>query len=44
MLPSVGDFVQVRSRRWLVESVSESARFALIRLACIDDDALGPRN
>ena len=41
MRPSVGDFVRVRSRRWLVESVSESPKFPVVRLACIDDDAPG---
>lgn len=41
MLPSVGDFVRVRSRRWLVESGGEDAKFPVIRLACIDDDAAG---
>src|SRR5207302_8775842 len=43
-LPSVGDLVQVRSRRWLVEEILPSAKpghSAVIRLACADDDAQG---
>ncbi|MEQ8763230.1 MAG: DISARM system SNF2-like helicase DrmD [Planctomycetota bacterium] len=42
--PIVGDLVQVRSRRWLVEEVVESpapGQSALVRLACADDDAQG---
>jgi len=40
----VGDLVQVRSRRWLVEEVVEpekSDQTPLVRLACADDDAQG---
>ena len=43
-LPEVGELVQVRLRRWLVEEVVEPARpdaSPLIRLACADDDAQG---
>lgn len=43
-LPEVGELVQVRSRRWLVEEVVEAERpeaSALVRLACADDDAQG---
>ncbi len=37
--PDVGELVEVRSRRWLVEAVeSESGR---VSLACADDDAQG---
>lgn len=42
--PTVGELVQVRSRRWLVEEVIESetpGQSALVRLACADDDAQG---
>ena len=43
-LPEVGELVQVRSRRWLVEEVVEAEdprASALVRLACADDDAQG---
>ena len=43
-LPDVGELVQVRSRRWLVEEVAESSVVgvsALVRLACVDDDNQG---
>ena len=43
-LPEVGELVRVRSRRWLVEEVVESAEpghSAVVRLACADDDAQG---
>jgi len=43
-LPKVGELVQVRSRRWLVEEVvlaSHPHESPLIRLACADDDAQG---
>ena len=40
-LPAAGDFVEVRTRRWLVESVSGSESLVRARLACIDDDAQG---
>jgi len=42
--PEVGELVQVRSRRWLVEEVVLSAtpgQSSLVRLACADDDAQG---
>ena len=40
----VGELVQVRSRRWLVEEVVPSTPpgdSSLVRLACADDDAQG---
>ncbi len=43
-LPEVGDLVQVRSRRWLVEEVAQSTtpgNTAVVSLACADDDAQG---
>ena len=43
-LPEIGDLVQVRSRRWLVEEVVQPdvpAHSSLVRLACADDDAQG---
>ena len=43
-VPRVGELVQVRSRRWIVEEVvgSENPReSALARLACVDDDNQG---
>jgi len=43
-IPKIGDLVQVRSRRWLVEEVVPSkipGQSAVIRLACADDDAQG---
>ncbi|NWG14808.1 MAG: DEAD/DEAH box helicase [Acidobacteria bacterium] len=42
--PEVGELVQVRSRRWLVEEVKDPSRAedsAVVRLACADDDAQG---
>ena len=41
--PEVGELVQVRSRRWLVEAVESggSPKFPRVRLACADDDAQG---
>jgi superfamily II DNA or RNA helicase len=42
--PQVGELVQVRSRRWLVEEVIPSktpGESSLVRLACADDDAQG---
>jgi ERCC4-related helicase len=39
-----GDVVHVRSRRWLVEQVSEPTatwESPLVRLSCVEDDALG---
>ncbi len=43
-LPGVGELVQVRSRRWIVEEVAESqvpGESALVGLACVDDDNQG---
>jgi hypothetical protein len=43
-VPEVGDLVQVRSRRWLVEEIVHSTipgNTAVVRLACADDDAQG---
>jgi hypothetical protein len=40
-IPAAGDFVQVRTRSWLVESVTGEAALLRARLACIDDDAQG---
>ena len=42
--PEVGELVQVRSGRWLVEEVTQSeipSASALVTLACADDDAQG---
>lgn len=39
--PTAGDFVDLRTRRWLVESVSRGEASVRVRLACIDDDAQG---
>jgi superfamily II DNA or RNA helicase len=41
--PTAGDFVEVRTRRWLVESVIGEDALVRARLACIDDDAQGER-
>src|SRR5688572_10328680 len=43
-LPTPGELVNVRSRRWLVEEVVESptpGESAVVRLACADDDNQG---
>ncbi len=43
-LPEVGDLVQVRSRRWLVEEVVRPEtpnQSPIVGLACADDDAQG---
>jgi len=43
-IPEVGELVQVRSRRWLVEEVVHSptpGQSSRVRLACADDDAQG---
>ena len=41
-LPALGELVQVRSRRWLVEAVPErDADPRVVTLACADDDAQG---
>jgi hypothetical protein len=42
--PDVGELVQVRSRRWLVEEVVPApgpSQSALVKLSCADDDAQG---
>ena len=42
--PAVGELVQVRSRRWLVEEVFEPqgpGESLVVRLGCADDDAQG---
>jgi hypothetical protein len=40
--PQRGDFVRVRTRRWLVEEErSAGDKLATLRLACVDDDAQG---
>src|SRR5271163_4399280 len=39
--PQRGDFVRVRSRRWLVEDEPAIDGLRALRLACVDDDALG---
>ncbi len=42
--PQVGELVQVRSRRWIVEEVADSnnpVESARVRLACVDDDNQG---
>ncbi len=43
-LPELGDLVQVRSRRWLVEEVVQPEapnQSPIMGLACADDDAQG---
>jgi superfamily II DNA or RNA helicase/DNA-binding transcriptional regulator YiaG len=42
-IPTPGELVQVRSRRWLVEEVIDApaGQSARVRLACADDDAQG---
>ncbi len=39
--PQRGDFVRVRSRRWLVEDEPAIDGLKALRLACVDDDAQG---
>jgi hypothetical protein len=39
--PQPGEFVRVRSRRWLVEDGQSVEGLSALRLACIDDDAQG---
>ncbi len=40
--PLPGDFVEVRARRWLVESVDDGDEWLpVLSLSCIDDDAQG---
>ncbi len=40
--PEIGDFVEVRGRRWLVEGSDQlGSGLGALRLACIDDDAQG---
>ena len=41
LVPQRGDFVRVRSRRWLVEDGPPVEGLSALRLACIDDDAQG---
>src|SRR6202521_1447180 len=40
-VPQRGDFVRVRSRRWLVEDERPIDGLRTLRLACVDDDAQG---
>src|SRR5260221_2237026 len=40
-VPQRGDFVRVRSRRWLVEDERPVDGLKTLRLACVDDDAQG---
>jgi SNF2-related domain len=41
-MPEVGDFVELRGRRWLVEAADPTeSDLASIRLSCISDDAQG---
>lgn len=40
-VPAPGDFVELRTRRWLVEDVTDANAALRARLACIDDDAQG---
>lgn len=40
-IPMAGDFVEARTRRWLVESMTGGDALVRARLACIDDDAQG---
>src|SRR6266446_211939 len=40
-VPQRGDFVRVRSRRWLVEDERPLEGLKTLRLACVDDDAQG---
>jgi hypothetical protein len=43
-VPGVGELVQVRSRRWLVDEVIEPKSLGqtwVVRLSCADDDAQG---
>src|ERR1700739_1823544 len=39
--PRRGDFVRVRTRRWLVEDERPIDGLNVLRLACVDDDAQG---
>jgi len=44
MIPATGDIVRVRSRQYLVESVTpppQPDHSTLVRLSCIEDDAQG---
>ncbi len=40
-LPEIGELVQVRARRWLVEDVEPNGGSPIVRLACTEDDAQG---
>ncbi len=45
-LPALGELVEVRSRRWLVEDVTPGTgpgQSAVVHLACADDDAQGQK-
>jgi hypothetical protein len=43
-MPEVGDFVELRGRRWLVETADAGdADLVAIGLSCISDDAQGER-
>jgi hypothetical protein len=43
-MPEVGDFVELRGRRWLIEATdSESSDLKILNLSCISDDAQGER-
>ncbi len=39
-MPTAGEFISLRGRRWLVEEGAQAA-FNTLRLTCIDDDAGG---
>jgi hypothetical protein len=42
VVPQVGDFVRVRTRRWLVEGQRSGVEnLSAVSLACVDDDAQG---
>ncbi|TVR81402.1 MAG: ATP-dependent helicase [Rhodospirillales bacterium] len=43
-MPELGDFVEVRARRWLVERIDDNRdQLTVLILSCIDDDAQGER-
>jgi hypothetical protein len=43
-MPEVGDFVELRGRRWLIEAADPQATdLPIINLSCISDDAQGER-
>ena len=40
--PTVGSFVDIRSRPWLVESIEDRGNgLSILKLSCISDDAQG---